>query len=335
MLMKGLEKWGVDKMLLEIDEDLWINKDHIRQRINYLAKLGSNMLAWMWDSCQHPLCKEHPFDHPHQLTSMFHIDHEKLKNDSKQTVISIAKGEGILEAVKEVKEMECRMKCKNHHDLGEGKREFDVNVMKNICIVLSTPKTYKDYRSPENLLLNEDGKDRILSIKWIFFLLDIYSRDVSQTNNTTMQTMRAITAAYFPRCVVDNMVKYDASCYDNDDLYGRLKNVSDIIANIITYQSGHCADPTCRHGDTTNKAPLETNNTWDHDKKKSKDISSIIHPIIRLNEICSWTVGLCWVSDAKRTYKQCRGCARRCYNLGECNCKKVTGERRFPTKVSS
>ena len=70
---------------------------------------------------------------------------------------------------------------------------------------------------------------------------------------STMQTMRAIAAAYFPRNVVDNMVKYDASHY-NDDL-GRVSYVSDIIANMIAYQSGHCADPTCQHGDTTNKAP--------------------------------------------------------------------------------
>ena len=206
--------------------------------------------------------------------------------------------------------------------------------MKNICIAPSTPKTYADYRSPENLLLNKDGKDRKLSIKWIFFLLDIYSRDVVQTTNTTMQTMRAIAAAYFPRNVVDNMVNYDASCYDND-VFARLRNVSAIITNIITYQSGYCADPTCQHGDTTNKEPLNTNNTWDHDKKKSNCIPHIKNPITRLNEMCSWTVGLCWISDAKRTYKQCLGCARRCYNLGECNCSKVTGERRFPTKVSS
>ena len=44
-------------------------------------------------------------------------------------------------------------------------------------------------------------------------------------------------AAYFPRNVVDNMVKYDASHY-NDDL-GRVSYVSDIIANMIAYQSGH------------------------------------------------------------------------------------------------
>ena len=44
--------------------------------------------------------------------------------------------------------------------------------------------------------------------------------------------------------MVDNMVKYDASHY-NDDL-GRVSYVSDIIANMIAYQSGHCADPTCQ-----------------------------------------------------------------------------------------
>ena len=78
-------------------------------------------------------------------------------------------------------------------------------------------------------------------------------RMTKRDRKSTMQTMRAIAAAYFPRNVVDNMVKYDASHY-NDDL-GRVSYVSDIIANMIAYQSGHCADPTCQHGDTTNKAP--------------------------------------------------------------------------------
>lgn len=332
MLKKGIEELGIDAMLLNISENEWKNNKEKKQRNNAIAKIGTYLLKFMWDRCQGAGCNFHLINHP-LLSSSADLDHETLKLNSKRSPSTIAKDEGIVALVKEVLKMKCKKKCKQCHDRGDGTRKFDVDAIKSICI---TSHEQVEHRSPYKVLLNTDGKDAITQIKLVLTILEISARDTSHAG-TSFQTLRTITSTFFPHIVLDNLVNYSAS-YFNELVERKDEKVNCIITSLIAFSVGFCAEPECKTGDLRNMPPT-TNPTWDHDVKKGDEISTLRgrNTILMLNELISWTEPLCFISDAKRTHAQQRGCGDgRCYNVkGNCNCKRVKNPKdAFPKKVN-
>jgi hypothetical protein len=185
------------------------------------------------------------------------------------------------------------------------------------------------------VILNTDGKDAITQIKLVLNIMEISARDASHTD-TSFQTLRTITSTFFPHIVLDNLVNYSASYFNellSDDC--KVDKVNGTITSLIAFSVGYCAEPDCKTGDLRNMPPT-TNPTWDHDEKKGCEISNLrqVNTIVMLNELISWTEPLCFISDAKRTHAQRRGCGDgRCYDVeGNCNCTRVANA--FPKKVS-
>jgi len=331
MLKKGIEELGIDTMLLNISEDEWKNHKNDTKRNGAIGKIGTYLLKFMWDRCQGAGCNFHLINHP-LLSSSADLDHDTLKLDSTRSPSTIAVNEGIVALVKEVLKMKCKIKCKECHDRGDGRREFDVDAIKSICI---TSHEQVEHRSPYKVLLNTDGKDAITQIKLVLTILEISARDASRAG-TSFQTLRTITSTFFPRIVLDNLVNYSAS-YFNEDVERKDEKVNCIITSLIAFSVGFCAEPECKTGDLRNMPPT-TNPTWDHEEKKGCEISKLrtVNTILMLNELISWTEPLCFISDAKRTNAQRRGCGDgRCYNVeGNCNCKRVKNPKdAFPKKV--
>lgn len=331
MLKKGIEELGIDAMLLNISEDEWKNHKNSKQRNGAIGKIGTYLLKFMWKECEGAGCNFHLIDHS-SLSDLADLDHDTLKHDSTRSPSTIAKDEGIVALVEEVIEMKCKKKCKECHDTGDGTRKFDVDAIKSICI---TSHEQVEHRSPYKVLLNTDGKDAITQIKLVLCIMETSARNATH-DGTSFQTLRTVTSTFFPHIVLDNLVNYSAS-YFNEDVERKDEKVNSIITSLIAFSVGFCAEPDCKTGDFRNMPPT-TNPTWDHDEKKGCEISRLRqgNTIVMLNELISWTEPLCFISDAKRTHAQRRGCGDgRCYNVeGNCNCKRVANyQDAFPKKV--
>ena len=334
MLKKGIEELDIDTMLLNISENEWKNNKHRSQRKAYIAKIGMYLLKFMWDRCQGEGCDFHLINHPSQ-SSLADLDHDTLKLNSERSPTKIAQREGIVALVEEVLEKKCKKKCKECHDIGDGNRKnFDVDSIKSISITEHEPAD--DYRSPQDVLLNSDGKDAITQIKLVLIIMEYSARNATHTS-TSFRTMRTITSTFFPCIVLDNLVNYSASYFDELIEEKKVK-VDCIITSLIAFSCGRCAEPECKTGDLRNMPPT-TNPTWDHDEKKSDDISTLrgVNTILMLNELISWTEPLCFISNGKRTRAQQRGCGNgRCYDVeGNCNCERVANPPALPKKVKS
>ena len=324
MLCEGLKVKGIDGML-KINNDKWMNKSNKDQRRYALAKSGRYLVCFMFGECAGFDCNRHPINL--DVSSLFHLDHDGTLKLGARTPSQIACSHGMRALVAEVKEKKCIMTCDKCHDKGDGNRKhYHPAAYKNLPIVRYKPAV--SYRSPQNVVFNNDGKDPIAALSFVFFLLDSQARNV--TSKSHWGTMRTLLLAYFD-LVADGMVKYDGTYYDNVGTGSRMRLFNELLPEIISFLCGRCADLTCKDGDLRNKSPMSTARVWDHDKKKSGSITEIGNTFHMLNELLSWTVPLCCVSDAIRTRNQQNGCARRCYAMDGCSCTKSSNP--FPTKV--
>ena len=327
MLKKAVEEQGMDR-LFSISVDIWMNKSNDNQRHNALAKLGRYLVTCMFPSCKWYDCEHHPRDFPFNMSSLFELDHDTMQLGS-GSPYEIAKKQGVVPMIEEVKDTKCQLVCSLHHDRGEGSRKKSnaLAASKSICLV--TSKQEQEYRSPRAVVLNEDKQDPITSIKFTFFLLECQARNVTRSS-THWGTMVTLAHAYFG-IALDNMYKYNGTYYEKHN--SRYILFNEFLAEIISYLCGRCADPTCKDGDLRNRPPFSTARVWDHDEKKSEAVTSLSkgNTFYMLNELLSWTVPLCCVSDAIRTSNQRNGCARRCYAIGGCTCKKYSNP--LPMKV--